>query len=128
MNDIIIDGVGILQYEDDHWECWAVPTPIGPVDLQIDSKSIDQSLISEKIRTAINEIERIDNKARKYLCDNVPEDELIVFGELTEPSLLFSNEDNEWKLTIFYSCSNNDGIDCGVEFKDFEPFDLTISD
>ena len=128
MNDILIEGVGALKFKGDHWECFAIPTVIGPVDLQIDSKSIDEFFVANKIKALFKQIEIIDNKARRYLRHHVSEDELIEFGELIEPSILFSKQDNEWKLTLFYSCSNNNEIDCGVEFKDFEPFDLIIAD
>ena len=57
-----------------------------------------------------------------------PEDELSKFGVLIEPSILLSDENNEGHFTLFYTCSNDDEIICGVEFREFEPFDLTIGD
>jgi hypothetical protein len=128
MNELTIQNVGTLEFRNDHWECWDIPTNIGSVDLQVDSLSIEHTTLPRKIQAIFSQIELIDEKARKYLNQNVPRDELIAFGNLIEPSILLSDEDDEGHFTLFYSCSNNDEMVCGVDFNEFEPFDLTIGD
>ncbi len=128
MEELIIENIGKLQFKEDHWECWDIPTKIGSVDLQVDSGSIERSTLLMKVQAIFNQIDLIDEKARKYLAQKVPPDELNTFGDLIEPSILFSNEDNEGHFTLFYTCSNDAEIVCGVEFNEFEPFDLTIGD
>jgi hypothetical protein len=128
MNELIVEKVGKLDFVDDHWECWGVPSTIGPVDLQVDSISIDQTSLPEKIRSIFSQIETIDSRARGYLTSNMPSDELVALGELIEPSILLLDENAEGNFTLFYSCSENEDAICGVEFFNYEPYDLTIGD
>ena len=51
MEELIIAKVGSLQFNEDHWECWNIPTKIGPVDLQFDFVSIDRVTLPSKVQT-----------------------------------------------------------------------------
>jgi hypothetical protein len=128
MNEITIKNIGTLRLNTDHWVCNGINTKIGNFDLCVDSKEIEESKLTEKLHQIFGQIESIDIKARSFLSQNVSPEELAMFGNLSEPNIMFTAEDKEGEFTIFYDCSNDEEIVCGVEFREFTPFDLTIGD
>jgi hypothetical protein len=124
MMDIDLGQYGMLEDKGDHCLGTGLPTEIGPVDAQIDGTTLPAS----HVIAVLDRIKEIDAGARAYLDAHAPED-VQASGGLIEPSLLFRPENEAGSFTLFYSGSRKDDEMCyGVEFREFNPFDLTIGD
>jgi hypothetical protein len=128
MDQFEVLGVCIFKYSRDHWECWGVSTPIGPVAAQLDCQNGDLGEFPFIAQNVFVHIEEIDQLARNYLIKHAPED-VAAAGSLVEPSLLFASHGGSYVFTMFYSSVDEDNEMCyGVEFRGLEPFDLIIGD
>lgn len=122
--NIDLGHYGILEDQGDYCFGTSLPTEIGPVDVQVDGTKFSAS----DIVSVLKRMKEIDAQARGYLDAHALED-VRASGGLIEPSLFFRPEDKAGSFTIFYSGSRKDDEMCyGVDFQNFQPFDLTIGD
>ena len=125
---IDLKNYGALQHEGDHFIGFALPTTIGPVDIQIGGVDVSVPDMQNKILAVLNRLSAINTKARAYLQEKARQ-EVETSGGLVEPSLLFNANDALGNFTLFYSGTIEDDETCyGVEFRNFAPHDLTIGD
>lgn len=119
---------GFLEYKGDHYIGFAFQTSIGSVDIQIIDSGFSPQDMKPKILGVLKRLRDVDTKARLYL-DNHASEDLKLSGGLLDPSLQFQSNDPDGTFVIFYSGSRKDDEMCyGVEFQQFEPFDLLIGD
>lgn len=128
MSAISLGHYGLLHFSRDHWTSGHLPTPIGPVDVQVDVGIDIPAHSVDHVTTTIDRIAQIHSDAQAYLRQHAPDD-FARAQPLRAPSLLFHPDDSVGAFTMFYSGSHEDDqMIYGVEFKEFKPFDLTIGD
>ncbi len=125
---IDISPHGYFEKKTDYFDAYGIQTAIGSINAQIDGVDFDVQEMRNKILTTLNRIEEIDKAARNFLNLKASQD-VKLSGGLIEPSLLFVSDCGMGDFSIFYSgTSVDDETFYGVEFQNFEAFDLTIGD